>query len=155
LMKGETAAALAQFAEMYEVGADPAVVLQDLLDLTHWITRVKVAPQAADQPTVAEAERVRGRDLAQRLGLGVLTRTWQMLLKGLGEVQTAPLPLQAAEMVLIRLTHAAELPTPAELVRELGGAGGGAPAPGGGQESPGRPAGGTRSAPADALGSHC
>ncbi len=129
LMRGEAAAALAQLADMYEAGADPAVVMQDLLDLTHWVTRVKVAPQVADQPTVPEAERVRGRDLASRLTMGVLTRTWQMLLKGLGEVQMAPLPLQAVEMVMIRLTHAATLPSPAELVAEIagGGPGGGAP----------------------------
>src|SRR3546814_6264207 len=86
LMQGEAAAALAQFADMYEAGADPAVVVQDLLDLTHWITRVKVAPQSADQPTVPEAERVRGRDLASRLTMGVLTRTWPMLQIGRAHV---------------------------------------------------------------------
>jgi len=150
LMKGETAAALDQFGQMYQMGADPAVVLQDLLDLTHWITRVKVSPEAADQPTVPEAERVRGRDMAGRLELGVLTRTWQMLLKGLAEVQAAPLPMQAAEMVIIRLTHAADLPTPADLVRRLSGNGSGAPA---GSRTVSGTAVGRSGSPADAVGS--
>jgi DNA polymerase-3 subunit gamma/tau len=155
LMRGEAAAALAQFADMYEAGADPAVVMQDLLDLTHWITRVKVAPQSADQPTVPEAERVRGRDLASRLTMGVLTRTWQMLLKGLSEVQMAPLPLQAVEMVMIRLTHAATLPSPAELVAEIAGGGPQGGGAAGGNGIGGRSGGGaTRGAGAtDAIAS--
>src|SRR5262249_44207703 len=108
-------------------GADPAVVVQDLLELTHWLTRIKLVPQAAEAPGVPEAERVRGGAMAGKLALSHLARVWQMLLKGLGEVQSAPLPLQAAEMVLIRLTHAADLPTPADLVRQLQ-EGGSAPA---------------------------
>lgn len=118
-MRGDAAGALGLMAEMYNAGADPVVVLQDLLELTHWLTRIKVVPQAAEGPTVPETERVRGRAMAEKLSMGVLARTWQMLLKGLGEAQAAPAPLQAAEMVLIRLTHAAELPTPAELVQRL------------------------------------
>jgi DNA polymerase-3 subunit gamma/tau len=101
-------------------------VVQDLLELTHWLTRIKLVPQAAEAPGVPEAERVRGGAMAGKLTLAHLARVWQMLLKGLGEVQSAPLPLQAAEMVLIRLTHAADLPTPADLVRQLQD-GGGAP----------------------------
>ena len=134
LMRGEAGAALDLAAEMYAAGADPAVLLQDLLELTHWLTRVKVAPQAGEGPTVPETERVRGRAMAERLSLGVLTRTWQLLLKGLGEVQAASAPLPAAEMVLIRLIHAAEMPTPAELVARLTGPGGGAS--GAGQPAP-------------------
>jgi DNA polymerase III subunit gamma/tau len=119
LMQGQTAGALALLAELYQSGADPALLLQDLLDLTHWLTRIKFVPQAADDPAVAEIERRRGRALADRLSVPVLTRCWQMLLKGLGEVQAAPSPLQAAEMALIRLTHAADMPPPAELARRL------------------------------------
>ncbi|MEX0815677.1 MAG: DNA polymerase III subunit gamma/tau, partial [Dongiaceae bacterium] len=134
LMRGQAGAALDLAAEMYAAGADPAALLQDLLELTHWLTRVKVAPQAGEGPTVPETERVRGRAMAERLSLGVLTRTWQLLLKGLGEVQAASMPLPAAEMVLIRLIHAAEMPTPAELIARLAGAGDGAP--GAGQPTP-------------------
>jgi DNA polymerase-3 subunit gamma/tau len=116
-LQGDAASALSSFAGLYAAGADPALVLQDLLELTHWVTRVKLAPSAADDPTVPEAERVRGRALAQRLSIPVLARAWQMLLKGLGETQAAPHPGQSAEMVLIRLAYAADLPTPADLVR--------------------------------------
>jgi DNA polymerase-3 subunit gamma/tau len=132
LMKGDAKAALDRLAEAYRSGADPAIVVQDLLDVTHWITRLKVAPDLADDPTVPEAERARGRDFAAKLGTPVLARAWQMLLKGLSEIQTAPSPLAAAEMVMVRLTYAADLPVPAELIA---GANGGAPsggAPGGG-----------------------
>jgi DNA polymerase-3 subunit gamma/tau len=115
LMQGQTAGALAILAELYQSGADPALLLQDLLDLTHWLTRIKFLPQASDDPAAAEIERRRGRELAGRLSISVLTRCWQMLLKGLGEVQAAPSPLQAAEMALIRLTHAADMPPPGEL----------------------------------------
>jgi DNA polymerase III subunit gamma/tau len=130
LMKGDTKGALDLLAAMYAAGADPSVVIQDLLDLTHWLTRVKLVAEVADAPGVPEAERVRGKAMAEKLSIPLLSRCWQMLLKGLGEVQTAPQALQAAEMVLIRLTHAASLPPPADLVRQLQeGAGNGAAAP--------------------------
>jgi DNA polymerase-3 subunit gamma/tau len=119
LMRGDAKGALDLMGTLYSAGADPAVVVQDLLELTHWLTRVKLVPQAAEAPGVPEAERVRGGAIAARLGIAQLARVWQMLLKGLGEVQSAPMPLQAAEMVLIRLTHAADLPTPADLVRQM------------------------------------
>ena len=119
VMAGRIADALGQFAQMYQDGADPVVVIQDLMDLTHWLTRVSVAPEAADPATVPEAERERGRAMAGELSIPVLTRAWQMLMKGLGEVREAPMPIQAAEMVLVRLAYLAELPTPGDLVREL------------------------------------
>jgi DNA polymerase III subunit gamma/tau len=116
IMKGATAQALTQLGEAYRAGADPAIVVQDLLDVTHWLTRLKVAPDLANDPTVPEAERARGKTLAAGLPMAVLARAWQMLLKGLTEIQTASSPLAAAEMLLVRLAYAAELPTPAELV---------------------------------------
>ena len=122
-MRGDAPSALHSFASLYAAGADPALVLQDILELTHWVTRVKLAPAAAEDPTVPEAERVRGRALAERLAMPVLARAWQMLLKGLSETQTAPHPGQAAEMVLVRLAYAADLPSPADLVRKVAGAG--------------------------------
>ncbi len=128
LMRGDAKGGLDLMGALYAAGADPAVVVQDLLELTHWLTRIKLVPQAAEAPGVPEAERVRGGVMAGTLTLAHLARVWQMLLKGLGEVQSAPLPLQAAEMVMIRLTHAADLPTPADLVRQLQD-GGGTPGP--------------------------
>ncbi len=119
VVSGEIAAALEQFRAMYRDGVDPVVVLQDLLELTHWLTRVKIAPDLIKEPGVPEEERVRGAKMSQDLTMPVLTRCWQMLLKGLGEAQVAPAPLAAGEMVLVRLAYAADLPPPAELVRKL------------------------------------
>ena len=119
LMLGDAAGALGLVATLYGAGADPASLVQDLLELTHWLTRLKLAPQAADLTTVPEAERVRGRAMAERLGMAQLSRSWQMLLKGLTEVQQAPAALQALEMLVVRLTYVAELPSPATLVETL------------------------------------
>ncbi len=119
VVSGEIAGALDQFRAMYRDGVDPIVVLQDLLELTHWLTRVKIAPDLVKEPGVPEEERVRGAKMAQDLNMPVLTRCWQMLLKGLGEAQIAPVPLAAGEMVLVRLAYAADLPPPADLVRQL------------------------------------
>ncbi|MCP4328675.1 MAG: DNA polymerase III subunit gamma/tau [Alphaproteobacteria bacterium] len=119
LMKGEIAAALDLVETMYKSGADPVAVVQDLLDHTHWITRMKVAADAARSAAVSDVERQRGTAMAEALPMPVLTRAWQMMLKGLGEVQGAPSPLPAVEMVLIRLAYAAEMPPPGDLVRRL------------------------------------
>src|SRR5690606_38326005 len=119
VMRGDIKGALGQIAEMYRAGADPVVVVQDLLDLTHWMTRLKIVPDAAEGLAVSEAERGRASDMAGRLPMAALTRAWQMLLKGLAEVQSAPQPLAALEMVLVRLAYAAELPAPADLVKAL------------------------------------
>ena len=119
LAKGEAPRALDRLAEMYRDGADPLVVLQDLLDFTHFLTRAKLVPDVAKEAGAAEAERVRGTALAQSLGMPALSRAWQMLLKGVGEVQSAPSPQAALEMVLIRLMHASGLPTPGEVIARL------------------------------------
>jgi DNA polymerase III subunit gamma/tau len=121
VMRGDIRGALAELSAQYADGADPAAVLRDLAEVTHWISVVKISPEAAEDPTVAPDERARGLDLAVRLGMRALTRAWQMLLKALEEVTTAPNAMAAAEMALIRLTHVADLPTPEELVRRLSG----------------------------------
>jgi DNA polymerase III subunit gamma/tau len=120
LMKGDVAAALQELREQYDIGADPAVVLSDLAEFTHFVTRVKVVPAVADDVSLSEAERVRGRAFAAHLSIRVLSRTWQMLLKGVGEVQASGRPVAAAEMVLVRIAYAADLPTPDEVIRSLG-----------------------------------
>ncbi len=91
-------------------------MVQDLLELTHWLTRLKMLPALGDDPAVPEAERARGKTLSTKLAVPVLARTWQMLLKGIAETQMAASPLAALEMLIVRLTYAAELPTPAELI---------------------------------------
>lgn len=116
---GDAVGALNGLASMLRAGADPLVILQDLLDVTHGLTRMSVVPATADSPELSDVERLRGADLAGRLSVPILTRTWQILLKGLGEVQAAPRPGAALEMVLIRLVHGAGLPTPEDVIRRL------------------------------------
>ena len=119
LMRGDIAAALTELRAQYDTGADPAVVLTDLADFTHFVTRVKVVPAVADDRSLIEIERARGRACAEKLSMRVLSRTWQMLLKGIAEVAAAGRPLAAAEMVLVRIAYAADLPTPDEVIRLL------------------------------------
>ncbi len=118
-MKGDVAQALTELREQYDSGADPAVVIADLAEFTHLVTKLKIIPETADDPALVEAERVRGRDFAKALSMRVLARAWQMLTKGLTEVQQAAKPMQAAEMVLVRLAYASDLPTPDEALRRL------------------------------------
>jgi DNA polymerase III subunit gamma/tau len=120
LMRADVARALAELRDQYDTGADPAMVLGDLAEFTHFVTRVKVVPAVADDVSLTEAERTRGRGFAAKLSMRVLARTWQMLLKGIAEVEAAGRPIAAAEMVLVRIAYAADLPTPAEVIRSLG-----------------------------------
>jgi DNA polymerase-3 subunit gamma/tau len=129
LMGGNIQAALAVLDDLYNAGADPVVVMQDLLDLTHWLTRLKLVPDAGSSALTPEAERVRGREMAGKLAMPILARTWQMLLKGLQETQSAPSPIRAAEMALVRIAYAADLPSPADALRGLANGGGSAPKP--------------------------
>ena len=119
VMKGDAAGALSELSQQYAGGADPMGVLRDLAEVTHWVSVIKITPEAADDPTVAPDERARGVQMAEALPMRVLTRMWQMLLKALEEVALAPNAMMAAEMAVIRLTHVADLPTPEELVRKL------------------------------------
>jgi DNA polymerase-3 subunit gamma/tau len=134
VMKGDIATSLGELRAQYDAGADPVVVLTDLAEFTHLVTRLKLVPEAVKDSSLSQVERQRGGDFAQRLSIRVLARTWQLLLKGIGEVKQADRPVMAAEMVLVRLAHAADLPTPDEALKALrdgsgGISGGGAPAP--------------------------
>jgi len=162
LMRADFPRALAEIRDQYDAGADPAMVLGDLAEFTHFVTRVKVVPALADDVSLTEVERTRGRAFAAKLSMRVLARTWQMLLKGIEEVTAAGRPLAAAEMVLVRIAYAADLPTPDEVMRSLGETpargNGVAPAPSG-QSAPRveaslraeAPRGGTRAALATAA----
>jgi len=148
VLRGDAADALGRLGALYEGGADPILVLQDLLELAHFLTRLKLTPEAGEHdPTLAGA-RERGLPLARQLGMPVLTRAWQMLLKGIGEAQIAPSPLEAAEMVLVRLAYAADLPPPADLVKALSEGRETAPAPRGPNPGAGSGAGASIAAPA-------
>ncbi|MFZ3584140.1 DNA polymerase III subunit gamma/tau [Loktanella sp. DJP18] len=134
ILRGEAAEALNELSTQYADGADPMAILRDLAEVTHWVSVIKITPDAADDPTIGPDERTRGLAMAQALPMRVLSRQWQMLLKALEEVAASPNAMMAAEMAVIRLTHVADLPTPDELVRKLkdatppsnGGGGGGA-----------------------------
>lgn len=144
ILKGDAAGALTELSAQYADGADPMAVLRDLAEITHWTSVVKITPDAAEDPTISPEERDRGKQMAEALPMRVLTRLWQMLLKALDEVASAPNAMMAAEMAIIRLTHVADLPSPEELVRKLGtqtpppampGPSGGGPAPSTGAEA--------------------
>ena len=119
LMLGDIAGALNGMRELYDAGADPQTIIADLCDFTHLVTRIKVVPAAADDVSLTPDERTRGAELAQKLAMRALTRCWQILFRGYDEVAGAGNALQAAEMVLIRLAYAADLPTPDELIARL------------------------------------
>ncbi len=127
LLGGDVAAALAIADRAHGLGADPGETLTDLLELVHTLTRLKLVPGLRQAGELAELERERGAALAARVSLATLGRCWQMLLKGLNELELAPERRAAAEMVLIRLCHAAELPPPGELVKQLSEGGGAVP----------------------------
>jgi DNA polymerase-3 subunit gamma/tau len=103
------------------------VVLSDLAEFVNFVTRVKIVPATADNVAYSETERLRARDFASRLSMRVLSRMWQMLLKGIAETQAATRPAAAAEMVLVRIAYVADMPTPDEAIRMLEQNGGGSP----------------------------
>ena len=121
VMTGKPDQMLALTARAHERGADMGLMLHDLLELTHTVTRLKAVPSLRDGNELPEAERTAGAALADRLSMPVLARLWQMLLKGAAEVEQAPDRRAAAEMVLIRCCYVADLPPPGELVRRLNG----------------------------------
>jgi DNA polymerase-3 subunit gamma/tau len=147
LMRGDIATALTLLRELYDAGADPETVIGDLADFTNLVTRFKVVPAAADDVSLTPDERTRGAALAQKLGMRALSRAWQILFKGGEEVKAAGNGLQAAEMVLVRLAYASELPSPDDVIARLQNA----PAGGSGASTPSIPHRGTVNAGAQAL----
>ena len=138
IMKGDAAGALVELGGQYADGADPMAVLRDLAEVSHWVSVIRITPEAVEDPTVSSDERRRGQAMAEALPMRVLSRMWQMLLKAIEEVSVAPNAMMAAEMAIIRLTHVADLPSPEELVRKLkdqpvplAGPSGGGPSPSG------------------------
>jgi DNA polymerase III subunit gamma/tau len=118
VMAGDAPRMLADVARQYEAGGDPETILTDLADFVHWVTRLKLVPDSALMDgSRTEEEKTRGSDFAKRLSMAHLTRAWQMLLKGITETALSNQPLQAAEMVLIRLAHAANFPSGEDLAK--------------------------------------
>jgi DNA polymerase-3 subunit gamma/tau len=127
LARGDIGNAFREFRDQYDTGADPIVVLSDLAEFVNFVTRVKIVPALADNVAFSETERLRARDFAAKLSIRVLSRMWQMLLKGIAEVQTATRPAAAAEMVLVRIAYVADMPTPDEAIRLIEQNGGSSP----------------------------
>ena len=119
IMRGQAKEALNELGSQYSDGADPIGVIRDLAEVTHWVSIIKITPDAADDPTVSPDEKTRGQAFSQSLSMRILTRTWQLLLKALEEISSAPNPMMAAEMAVIRITHVSDLPSPEELVKKL------------------------------------
>ena len=119
LLEGRVTDALQNLREQFSLGADPIILLEELLDLTHWITRIKAISNIVDADVRTKADQKRGVKIAEKVSMPVLTRTWQMLLKGSTEIQVAPDPMAALEMVIVRLTFAADLPSPAEIIGKI------------------------------------
>ncbi len=119
IMRGQAKEALNELGSQYSDGADPIGIIRDLAEVTHWVSVIKITPDAADDPTVSPDEKTRGQAFSQSLSMRILTRTWQLLLKALEEIASAPNPMMAAEMAVIRITHVSDLPSPEELVKKL------------------------------------
>ncbi len=143
VMKGDAAGALGILKEQYDMGADPAHVLTGLAEFVHFVTKLKLVQSDRPDASVSPEEASRGGAFAAALSMPVLTRAWQLLTKGLQDMRDAPRPLAAADMVLVRLAYAADLPTPDDVLRKL------ASAPSGEARTPmrqGSPGGGGASA---------
>ena len=126
-MKGEIAEALEGLRALHRAGADPADILIELAEFSHLVTSFKIAPNMPDDPAIGEAERARAREFAQTLTMGALTRAWAILLKGIEDIKDSPRPLASAEMALIRLAYASDLPSPEEALRKIAEATSGGP----------------------------
>lgn len=144
LVHGDAAGALTEFESQYAAGANPVAVLNDLADFTHLVTRIKYIPEAANDPAISEAERTKGSEFAGSVAVTTLSRMWQMLLKGIPETETSSRPANAAEMVLIRIAHAASLPSPEDAARRVAELADGAPAPATPAGRPSSPNGGAQ-----------
>jgi len=126
-MKGQIAEALELMRSLHHAGADAADILIELAEFCHFVPCAKIAPETAKDPAVSETERSRGLEFADSLTLGALTRAWQILLKGFVDIKDSPRPLASAEMTLIRLAYASDLPTPEEALRRVAEASDGSP----------------------------
>ena len=119
ICKGDAEASLKKVGDLYETGANPVVVAQDLLDVTWWLTRLKMTPSLKTDISTPEIEKKAGGALSDKLSTPALSRNWQILMKGLGEIQSSDRAMMTLEMVIIRLIFASELPTPEAIVKKL------------------------------------
>ncbi|MEI7669675.1 MAG: DNA polymerase III subunit gamma/tau, partial [Pseudomonadota bacterium] len=119
LFSGSIAEVIAEFRHLHACGADPIILIQDLLEFIHFITRLKITPQAFGDISFSEEERGFAKEIADKTQITVTTKFWQMLLKGLQEAKIAPDPATSVEMTFIRIAHSSDLPSPADLIRKI------------------------------------
>ena len=119
LLSGKTENVISSLAEQYKNGANPVTVLQDLINVTHLVTKTRIIPSSVEESSVSEEEREFAKKMAVSVSIAVLSKIWQMLIKGVSEMQIAPVQIDALEMILIRIAYSAELPTPAEILADV------------------------------------
>ena len=119
LINGETKQVIITLQEQYKNGADPVSLLKDLISLTHLITKVKLVPSFINDSSVSEAEKDFCNKVKDKISIAILSKIWQMMIKGMSELQLAPLQIDALEMILIRVAYSASLPTPYELLNDV------------------------------------
>lgn len=119
LLGGDMAELIKKLQEIYKNGANPTAVINDLINITHMLTKVLLIPAFANDEKLSETEKLFLKETSAKTNIALLSKIWQMLIKGLGELQTAPVPIDALEMVLIRIAYSANLPTPAELLESV------------------------------------
>jgi DNA polymerase-3 subunit gamma/tau len=119
LMNGKTKEGLEKFNDLYNSGGDPGIIIQDLLEVVHWLSRLVLTPEIATEPGVSQIDKEKGLELAKKLSMSELSQTWQILLKGYQELQSHEMPHIVAEMILIRLAFASELPSLDEISNNL------------------------------------
>ena len=119
LVKGQTDALLGNIQEQYKNGANPLTILQDLVNITHMIAKAKIIPSSADEISLSENEKDLCKRLAPEISIAILSKVWQMLIKGISELAIAPVQIDALEMILIRIAYSANLPMPYELLNDV------------------------------------
>ena len=119
LVSGNMEKVLENVRAQYVSGASPEIILKDLIDITHMLAKAKIVPSSMNSALMSENERALSQKLAQNISIAVLSKIWQMMIKGLSELNNAPLANDALEMILIRISYSANLPTPSEILEEL------------------------------------
>ena len=119
LTSGQVDHAVELLRQQYSNGANPSTILQDLIGVTHLVAKTRIIPSSLDDPSLSEEERTFAKKMAAAVSIAILAKIWQMMIKGISEMQIAPVQIDALEMILIRIAYAANLPTPAEILADV------------------------------------
>ena len=119
MVGGDMQTLLTKLKEMYQNGANPSAIINDLINITHSLTKVLLLPSFIDDASLSESEKIFLKETSAKMNVSLLSRIWQMLIKGMNELQTAPVPIDALEMILIRVAYSANLPSPAEVLESV------------------------------------